>query len=49
MEANIIETVLGKRKVVIMTALDVHGVLNAAWWSRVLKTLKDAAFSRNVD
>jgi len=49
MEAKkFIEPELQKRKVVIMTALDVKGAFNAAWWPSNLKSLKDAECLRNM-
>ena len=46
-QKKFIEPKLEKRKVVIMTALDVKGAFNAAWWPSVLKALKDAECPRN--
>jgi len=43
-----IEPELEKRKVVIMTALDVKGAFNTAWCPSILKSLKDAECSRNL-
>jgi len=37
-----------KRKVVLMTSLDVEGAFNAAWWPSVLKGLKDAECPINL-
>jgi len=49
MEAKkFIEPELEKRKFVIMTALDVKGAFNVAWWPSVLKSLKDAECPRNL-
>jgi hypothetical protein len=49
MEAErFIELELEKRKVVIMTSLDVKGAFYAALWPGVLKGLKDAECPRNL-
>jgi hypothetical protein len=49
MEAKrFIEPELEKRKVVIMTSLDVKGTFDAGWWPGVLKGLKDAECHRNL-
>jgi len=39
---------LEKRKVVIMTSLDVQGAFNSAWWPSVLKALKEAECPINL-
>jgi hypothetical protein len=43
-----IETELVKRKVVIMTSLDVKGAFDAVWWPSILKGLKDSGCPRNL-
>ena len=37
-----------KRKFVIMTALDVNGAFNVAWWPSILSSLTDAECPRNL-
>jgi hypothetical protein len=43
-----LEPELEKRKFVIMTSLDVQGAFNSAWWSSVLKALKEAECPVNL-
>jgi hypothetical protein len=43
-----IEPELEKRKVVIMTSLDVKGAFDAAWWPSILTVLKDSGCPRNL-
>jgi hypothetical protein len=42
------EPELEKGKVVIMASLDVKGVFDAAWWSAILKGLRDAKCPQNL-
>jgi hypothetical protein len=43
-----IEPELEKRKIVIMTSLDVKGALDKAWWPSILKGLKGSECPRNL-
>jgi hypothetical protein len=45
---KLIELELVKRKVVIMTSVDVKGAFDAAWWPSILKGLKDSGCPRNL-
>jgi len=48
MEAKkFLEPELEKRKIVLMTSLDVEGAFNSAWWTSVLQSLKDVKFPKN--
>jgi hypothetical protein len=42
------KTELVKRKVVIMTSLDVKGTFDAVWWPSILKGLKNSGCPRNL-
>jgi len=39
---------LEKRRVVIMTSLDVKGAFDAAWWPAILRGLREAQCPRNL-
>ena len=43
-----IEPELERRRVVIMTTLDVQGAFDAAWWPAILRGLMDADCPRNL-
>jgi len=43
-----IEHELERRRVVIMTTLDVQGAFDAAWWPAILRGLRDADCPRNL-
>src|SRR5215468_8118670 len=45
---NFIEPELVKRKVVIMTSVDVKRAFDAAWWPSILRGLKDSGCPRNL-
>jgi hypothetical protein len=37
-----------KRKVVVMTSLDINGAFDAVWWPSILNGLKDLGYPRNL-
>ena len=39
---------LERRRVVIMTSLDVKGAFDAAWWPAILRGLREAECPRNL-
>jgi hypothetical protein len=43
-----IEPELERRRVVIMTSLDVKGAFGAAWWPAILQRLREAECPRNL-
>jgi hypothetical protein len=43
-----IESVLEKRKLVIMTSLDIQVAFDAAWWPSIIQGLKDSGCPRNL-